>query len=72
MSDLQKLADEIRALPPEGQLRVAADLLETARDMPEARKLAVTRIAHSVADKVVTELGAALALHDMNSGGRRG
>lgn len=72
MSDLEKIRDEIDAMPPEGQLRLAADLLEAARSAPEERKLAVTRIAHSVADRVVTELGAALALNDMKSGGRRG
>lgn len=54
--DMRKLAEEIKALKPPEQLRLAADLLENRR--PE--------IAYTIVDRVRAELGAALAL------GRRG
>ena len=54
-TSLEELAEEINGLPPPARLRLAADLLEQRK--PE--------LAHSVASRVVTELGAVLALHDL-------
>jgi hypothetical protein len=52
VSDLKALAREIEALSPPARLRLAADLLENSR----------ADLAHNIAERVVLELGAALAL----------
>lgn len=49
---MQALADEINKLEPHARLRLAADLLEQRRP----------HLAHAIANKVVTELGAVLAM----------
>jgi len=49
---LESLKHEIENLSPPNKLRLAADLLENKR--PE--------LAHAIAERVVTELSAALAL----------
>lgn len=51
-SDLEVLAAKIGALSPPDRLRLAASLLEAQKP----------KLAHTVAKKVVLELGAALAL----------
>lgn len=62
-SELRALAAEIEALTPPQRLRLAADLMERGRG----------DVAHKIAEGVVLELGAALALRDMGrAGGRRG
>ena len=58
--ELEQLAAEIRQQTPPAQLRLAADLLERGRG----------DLAHMIAEPVVLELGAALALRQL--GGRRG
>lgn len=55
--NLEELAAEIKALPVPEQLRLAAGLLERKR--PE--------LAHTIIDRVCTELGAALALRDLRA-----
>ena len=57
-TDLHALKAEIEALTPTDRLRLAADLLE--RQKPE--------LAHAIAEKVVLELGAALALRQAEPG----
>jgi len=58
--DLALLALEIKLLSPTAQLRLAADLLdESAR---AGGQLALTKIAHSIVERVGLELGAAIAL----------
>lgn len=52
MTELEQLAQKIRDLSPPDKLRLAAGLLEGKR--PE--------LAHQIANDVVIELGAALAL----------
>lgn len=49
---LLKMKAEIEALSPADRLRLAAELLEMRK----------ARMAHTVAERVVLELGAALAL----------
>lgn len=51
----QSVADEIRSLSPPDQLRLAADLLEARR----------SELALTIVRRVATELGAALALHEL-------
>ncbi len=53
--DVEALYEEIKALPAPDRLRLAAELLENQR--PEMARL--------IALRVVTELGAALALRDL-------
>ena len=60
MSDLHSLAAQIRELTPPARLRLAVDLMEHGRG----------DLAHTIAEPVVTELGAALALRRLE--GRRG
>lgn len=56
MTDKQReLALEIEALSPAAKLRLAADLLEQKRP----------GLAHALANRVATELGAVLALRDL-------
>lgn len=50
--NIRTVAEEIRALSPAAKLRLAADLLEAQRP----------GLAHTIAEGVVTELGAFLAL----------
>jgi len=50
------LATAIRNMTPPDKLRLAAELLE--------RKQA--KLAHSIAERVVLELGAALAIYEMD------
>jgi hypothetical protein len=58
--DAALVAEEIRALSPPDKLRLSADLMEAGRG----------DLAHPIAESVVTELGAALALRRMEE--RRG
>lgn len=62
MSALEQLAAEIAGLTPPQRLRLAADLMEHGRG----------DLAHTIADRVVTELGAAIALRRLETrpGGR--
>lgn len=55
-TDLEKLAAEVEALSPADRLRLAAGLLEGGR----------AKLAHTIAERVVLELGAALALKAMD------
>jgi hypothetical protein len=55
MSEIEELAAQIQHLSPADKLRLAAGLLEKQRP----------RLAHQVAERVVLELGAALALDDL-------
>jgi hypothetical protein len=67
-ADLPALKAEIDALSPSDKLRLAADLLEKGKE----------DLAHTIAESVVTELGAARAVEflkrglDRPRGGRRG
>ncbi len=60
--DIKAVAEEIKALSPPAKLRLAADLLEQRRG----------DLAHTIAEGVVLELGAALALRALRSPGSRG
>lgn len=51
-AEVEALAAEIKALSPSGKLRLAADLLDNRR----------VAMAYAVADSVVVELGAVIAL----------
>lgn len=62
MADLNKLKAEIDALSPPQKLRLAADLLERRQG----------KMAHTIAERVVFELGAALALAEMEKASRKG
>lgn len=53
---LRELAAQILALPPPDQLRAAAELLERGN----------AQLAHTIAERVVTELGAAIALRRLS------
>ncbi len=53
-AELEALAAKIKALTPPDQLRLAGDLLERRQ----------ARLAHNIANHVVMELGAALAIRD--------
>jgi hypothetical protein len=55
MTEIERINDEIRALPVHEQIRLAAELLEAKR--PE--------LAHAILDRVTTELGAWLALRKL-------
>lgn len=59
---VHELAERIRKMSPADQLRAAAEILDSVKDAPDAKRLGLTGIAHSLAERVVTELGAALAL----------
>jgi hypothetical protein len=52
VADIDAIKAKIEALSPPAKLRLAADLLEAGRG----------ELAHTIADRVATELGAALAL----------
>lgn len=58
-ADLDALKAEIEALDAPDRLRLAAGLLEHGK----------TKIAHSIAERVVLELGAALALQQKPEAG---
>jgi hypothetical protein len=59
-AELAALKAEIDALSPPARLRLAADLLEARK--PE--------LAQAIAERVVLELGAALALRKLGKAGR--
>lgn len=61
MSELEALADKIKALSPPDALRLAAGLLEQRK----------AKLAHQIAERVVLELGAALALREFEDAKRR-
>lgn len=54
-TELEAIAREIEALSPPAKLRLAADLMEKQRG----------ELAHTIASAVVDELGAAIALRDL-------
>lgn len=56
IQEVEAIADEIKELTPVAKLRLAADLLELQKP----------RLAHAVADQVVCELGAVIALEDLS------
>jgi len=58
-SELEALAAKIDKLSPPDRLRLAAGLMEARK--PE--------LAHAIVDRVVTELGAAIALARLRSAG---
>lgn len=69
MEDLQALKAQIEALPPHERLVLAGGMLERAiNEADPRRKLMLTRTAHVIAERVSTELGAALALHQVKAG----
>lgn len=55
-TELEQIAERIAALEPPDKLRLAADLMEKGRG----------RLAHTIAEKVVLELGAAIAIQDLD------
>lgn len=55
MIDLEKLKQKIEAMTPADQLRLAAGLLEQ-------RRADLTKLAHTIVDRVGAELGAVLLL----------
>lgn len=58
MTEIEKLSEEIKALPVPDQLRLAAGLLD--RQRPD--------VAHAIVSRVSVEIGAALALRDLRRG----
>lgn len=60
-ADMLALAAKIEALDPPERLRLAASLLEVQRD----------DIAYSIVERVTTELGAAIALRQIEERKRR-
>jgi hypothetical protein len=58
VADLNKLKAEIDSLSPPQKLRLAAELLENRQ----------AKLAHTIAERVVLELGAALMLAEMKRG----
>ena len=59
--DLRSVIEKIERQAVPDQLRLAASLLEQAA---ETKRFALTKIAHTIIDKISTELGAAIALSD--------
>jgi hypothetical protein len=55
MSEIEALAEKIKKLSPPDALRLAAGLLEQRK----------AKLAHQIAERVVLELGAALALREL-------
>lgn len=71
MDDLQAIKRTIEAMPAHDKLKFAGGLLErAATELDPRRKLMLTRTAQTLADRVSTELGAALALHELKAGHR--
>lgn len=69
MSEMHKLAEEIKGLPAPQQLELAVALLRQSE--AAGGDLRLTRVAHSIVHRVATDLGAALALHDLKAGATR-
>jgi hypothetical protein len=68
MDDLRAIKDQIEAMPAHELLYFAGGLLKRAEsERDPRRKLKLARVAHKIADRVATELGAALALHDLEA-----
>lgn len=61
MSNIEELAAKVKALSPPDKLRLAAGLLEQRK----------AKLAHQIAEQVVLELGAALALREFDNQGKR-
>ncbi len=61
-SEIEQLAERIKALSPPDALRLAAGLLEQRKE----------KLAHQIAERVVLELGAALALREFDEIKKRG
>lgn len=60
-TETPSLAAGIAALSPADQLRFAAGLLDAVKNpMPEAKRTSTLRIAHSVVERLSTELGEVL------------
>lgn len=60
-NELTKIADEIKALSPPNRLRLAADLMDQRKG----------EIAYTIAKGVVEELGAAIAVRQLDAMARR-
>jgi hypothetical protein len=67
--DLQALADEIKALPADQALLLASRLLRQSQE--RGGDIRLTRMAYTIANRISTELGAALALHDLRERERK-
>lgn len=61
--ELEALKQQIVSMTPADRLRFAAAVLENADAGPSLH-----RIGHAVAERVVTEWGATLALHALRGG----
>jgi hypothetical protein len=57
MTEAQKIAEQIKTLSPPDKLRLAADLMENRRG----------RTAHLIIESVALELGAAIALLELDA-----
>jgi len=68
MTDRAKVAlEEIRAMFPAQQLRLAADLLDELRTLPDPEKQrSIMRIAYKIIDGTSSELG--MLLHRLDDG----
>ena len=61
-NELEKLQSKIRTMSPAEQLRLAAALLDAAKDANNGQRISNIRIAKAVADKISDEMGLILSM----------